>query len=633
MSILIENVTKRFEEFAVVNNVRLEVQTGEFFVLLGASGSGKSTLLNLIAGLIPIETGKIYLHGKDVTHLPPQKRQVGYVFQQYALFQHMTVADNIEFGPTLRKIPKAKRKQRCEELLEMVSLTGLGDRYPRQLSGGQQQRVALARALANDPELLLLDEPFGALDANIRVELRRSLRAIQRTLGITTILVTHDQDEAFDLADRIGVMHFGRLVEFGQPKDLYQQPQTELVASFLGSANLLVGNAVNGMVEIGGLKIPVPQKDDQPNRVRRVQVLFRPEDVALTANQNDLNCPCLASGEVEEVAFNGSAERLRLRTATIQGIRPIVPAVPFGTRSIYVEAHRSPDDAVRLPLAPGSKVWIGIRRTHVLPNAGLTCLVVSDGSLRSQAACGIGGQIARLAHARVTLLGCGADPALLQERMEDAKKQLGSGLAELNVRIDPSPPAKAVSQLTEHQPFDLVILGFNFSEHLEMAEQILQSGNHNLLLVPQPGAPISNALMYVSNDEMSKNSVFFPGRLLYHVGANVTLMAALSGEEMQNEFNRKRTEQLLENSSNSISLLGVQTQKKIRSGFAPEEIVRETGEGKYNLVIISSPSLSPSGEISLQGMIGQVLGELRECPVLLVQPHFEERLTPLANLR
>jgi len=233
MSIHLERLSKRYEGHAVVNDVSLEVADGELFVLLGPSGSGKSTVLRLIAGLVRVDGGRVVLHGKDVTRLPPQRRGVGLVFQNYALFRHMTVSENIEFGLRVRRIGSTERRRRRDELLDLVGLSGLGDRLPRQLSGGQQQRVALARALAHRPEVLLLDEPFGALDARIRAELRRTIRAIQAELKITTIFVTHDQEEAFELADRLGVMNVGRLLEVGPPEELYLRPQTEFVATFL----------------------------------------------------------------------------------------------------------------------------------------------------------------------------------------------------------------------------------------------------------------------------------------------------------------------------------------------------------------------------------------------------------------
>jgi sulfate/thiosulfate transport system ATP-binding protein len=205
MSIILTNLTKRYDANVVVNDVSLEVNDGELFVLLGGSGSGKSTILRLIAGLIEPENGRIELNGRDVTYLPPQERGTGFVFQNYSIFRHMTVAQNVEFGLQIRRISPDKRRERSAELLELVGLAGLGGRYADQLSGGQQQRVALARALAYEPAVLLLDEPFGALDVKIRAQLRKSLREIQRKLQVTTILVTHDQEEAFELADRIGV--------------------------------------------------------------------------------------------------------------------------------------------------------------------------------------------------------------------------------------------------------------------------------------------------------------------------------------------------------------------------------------------------------------------------------------------
>jgi sulfate/thiosulfate transport system ATP-binding protein len=286
MSIVLEKLQKRYDGHVVVNNVTLEVEDGEFFVLLGSSGSGKTTVLNLIAGLTPLESGRIILNGHDVSYLPTQQRRVGFVFQEYALFQYMNVAENVEFALSIRKIPALERQNRREELLEIVGLAGLGNRMPKQLSGGQQQRVALARALAHKPDVLLLDEPLGALDAKIRIELRRSLKNIQRQLGIATILVTHDQEEAFDLGDRIGVMSYGRLVEVGTPSELYRQPRTEFVATFLGSANLLVGRVNGKQICMGPVSFPYEVNPTIKKSGKRVQVLFRPEEVALAPALN-----------------------------------------------------------------------------------------------------------------------------------------------------------------------------------------------------------------------------------------------------------------------------------------------------------------------------------------------------------
>src|SRR5258706_6932951 len=221
MSIILDQLTKRYEGPPVVNQLSLEIANGELFALIGPSGSGKSTVLRMIAGLNTVDEGRIVLHGRDVTLATPQQRGVGFVFQHYALFQHMSVADNIEFALRVRKVSGKQRRTRRDELLGLVGLAGLGKRLPAQHSDGQQHRGALARALAHQPEVLLLDEPFGALDAKIRTDLRRTLRQIQRELRITSIFVTHDQEEAFELADRIGVMNFGRLLEVGPPEEFY----------------------------------------------------------------------------------------------------------------------------------------------------------------------------------------------------------------------------------------------------------------------------------------------------------------------------------------------------------------------------------------------------------------------------
>src|SRR6187402_693988 len=261
MSITLEQVTKRYQGQPVVNDVSLEVAEGEFFVLLGPSGSGKSTLLRAIAGLVDIDHGSIALHGNDVTHVGPRERGVGFVFQNYALFRHLTVAENIEFALRVRSMKKAARRARRAELLKLVALEGMDDRLPSQLSGGQQQRVAVARALAHKPSVVLLDEPFGALDAKIREELRTSLRRVQRELGITVILVTHDQEEAFALADRIGVMNLGRLLEVGRPDELYTRPATRFVATFLGAANLLLARQTAEGIRVGTTPLAARPQD------------------------------------------------------------------------------------------------------------------------------------------------------------------------------------------------------------------------------------------------------------------------------------------------------------------------------------------------------------------------------------
>jgi sulfate/thiosulfate transport system ATP-binding protein len=239
MAISIRRVTKRFGSFVALDNVSLAIPSGSLTALLGPSGSGKSTLLRVVAGLEQPDAGDVLISGEEATSLPPQKRGVGMVFQHYAAFKHLTVRKNVAFGLEIRKRPKAEVKKRVDELLRLVQIEGLADRYPSQLSGGQRQRMALARALAVEPKVLLLDEPFGALDARVRKELRTWLRRLHDEVHVTTVLVTHDQEEAMDVADRVVVMNHGQIEQSGQPRDLYEHPANEFVMSFVGPVNRL----------------------------------------------------------------------------------------------------------------------------------------------------------------------------------------------------------------------------------------------------------------------------------------------------------------------------------------------------------------------------------------------------------
>jgi sulfate/thiosulfate transport system ATP-binding protein len=239
VAIAVRQVSKRFGSFVALDNVSLAIASGSLTALLGPSGSGKSTLLRVIAGLEQPDEGDVSILGEDATGLPPQERGVGFVFQHYAAFKHMNVRENVAFGLRIRKRPKAEIRKRVDELLGLVQLDGLADRFPSQLSGGQRQRMALARALAVEPKVLLLDEPFGALDARVRKELRAWLRRLHDEVNVTTVLVTHDQEEAMDVADRVAVMNHGRIEQNGKPRDLYDHPANEFVMSFVGPVNRL----------------------------------------------------------------------------------------------------------------------------------------------------------------------------------------------------------------------------------------------------------------------------------------------------------------------------------------------------------------------------------------------------------
>ncbi len=260
MKIRLDHVVKTFDTFRAVRDVSLDIRSGELLALLGPSGSGKTTILRMVAGLEYSDGGQIFFGDQDATDIPVRDRGVGFVFQHYALFPHMTVAENIAFGMKVSKVKRdrAAIEARVTELLRLVRLEGLGDRFPAQISGGQRQRVALARALSVDPKVLLLDEPFGALDANVRHDLRRWLREIHHELGITTIFVTHDQEEALDLADRVVILKDGKIVQEGTPEQVCRDPQSAFVMKFLGDANVLPAEICSGVAYAGGASVAAP---------------------------------------------------------------------------------------------------------------------------------------------------------------------------------------------------------------------------------------------------------------------------------------------------------------------------------------------------------------------------------------
>jgi len=281
MSVVVSNLTKRFPaaNTPAVADVSFAAPPGSITALLGPSGSGKSTVLRIIAGLEEPDAGTVFLGDRDCTHVPAQQRQVGFVFQSYALFKHMTVVQNIAFGLSVRRLPRRAIDARVAELLALTQLEGLDDRYPAQLSGGQRQRVALARALAIKPSILLLDEPFGALDAQVRLEMRQWLRRLHDETHVTTLLVTHDQEEALELSEHVVVMHGGRVEQSGSPQEIYDDPATPFVAQFVGSANVLSGHVEDGRASLAP-DLSVAVSSTAPNGAP-VQAFVRPHDVTL----------------------------------------------------------------------------------------------------------------------------------------------------------------------------------------------------------------------------------------------------------------------------------------------------------------------------------------------------------------
>jgi putative spermidine/putrescine transport system ATP-binding protein len=309
----IENLRKAFGPQSVVQNFELSVERGEFVSFLGPSGCGKTTTLRMVAGFEVPSGGTIRINDQDVTRLRPNQRHVGMVFQSYALFPNMTVAENVGFGLKVAKRPAEEIHPRVDEMLKLIKLPTLGGRYPYQLSGGQQQRVALARALAIKPQILLLDEPLSALDAKIRVALREEIRGVQRELGITTIYVTHDQEEALSMSDRIVVMNEGRIEQVGTPFEIYNYPRTRFVASFVGTLNILPGrvtDATKGIIAVDGQEVVASRGIANARAGEIRSVALRPEAVSLDDMSGERN---RMQGTIEEVSFLGSVVRIRVR--------------------------------------------------------------------------------------------------------------------------------------------------------------------------------------------------------------------------------------------------------------------------------------------------------------------------------
>jgi sulfate/thiosulfate transport system ATP-binding protein len=337
MSIEVRNVTKRFGSFVALDDVSLEIASGELVALLSPSGSGKTTLLRVIAGLAFPDSGRVLFHGDDATDTRARDRNVGFVFQHYALFRHMTIFENVAFGlrvrPRDRRLPEREIEKRVLELLKLVQLDWLGDRYPHQLSGGQRQRIALARALAVEPKVLLLDEPFGALDAKVRKDLRRWLRRLHDEVRATTVFVTHDQEEAMEVADRIVVMSHGRIEQVGTPDEVYQHPATPFVYEFLGDVNRFHGRSEG----------KAPGENSQPPQ----HAYARPHDIEI---YRDATVEGSLPATVEHIAPRGATVRVELSASAASGT---------------VEVELTREQSRDLELAPGETVYIRPRALRV----------------------------------------------------------------------------------------------------------------------------------------------------------------------------------------------------------------------------------------------------------------------------
>jgi spermidine/putrescine transport system ATP-binding protein len=347
--ISVENVSKRFGEFHATREMSFAIGKGEFFAMLGPSGCGKTTMLRMIAGFEDPTSGVIRLDGQDMAGVPPYRRPVNTVFQNYALFPHLSVFDNVAFGPRMRGDDKAEVEKRVREMIEIVRLGDLAQRKPAQLSGGQRQRVALARALVNGPKALLLDEPLSALDLELRRQMQIELKRIQRDVGITFVFVTHDQEEALTMSDRIAVMRAGKLEQVGTPEGIYEEPETAFVARFIGHANLLavrVASTTNGEATIelpGGRRCGVATRGRSFGTGARALLMVRPERLEVSESEPAAGVPCMPVACID-VLFQGAVERCALRTpsgdeivAHIESDKPVAAAKPGAALWLYWE--------------------------------------------------------------------------------------------------------------------------------------------------------------------------------------------------------------------------------------------------------------------------------------------------------
>lgn len=583
MSIALDQVTKRYQGLPVVNDVSVDIGDGEFFVLLGPSGSGKSTLLRAIAGLTGVDHGRISLHGRDVTHIGARDRGVGLVFQNYALFRHMSVADNIEFGLRVRRVKAAERRKRRQEMLKLVALEGMDERLPTQLSGGQQQRVAVARALAHKPQVLLLDEPFGALDAKIREELRRTIRQVQRELGITTVLVTHDQEEAFALADRIGVMNLGRLLEIGRPDELYARPATRFVATFLGAANLLLALQTRSGIQFSSNAAHdnyMPERRQGGGREHEVVAVVRPEEIELASGRDMLGSRYLAQGIVEEMVFTGALERLRVRV-NHRSEEAQLATHSSGSGS-FVEVTRTQHEQRAMPVKPGQAVVIGVRRVHVLPTP-----------LSSFTACGPNGPeaerlsrqplLVELASRMKTRVATRIEANLCgQQRLDDPADGDGTGASAF--------AGAAVIAAHPKTPQDI--------------ECLLQRGAGEVLVLPPQAASPQRVLIHWIDETARPGTLAVSASLLRHVHAEAIYVDVMP-EETPSGQRPGGMRALLDARSEAQAVHGLDMRTELRFGDAAQELANRLAESGDALLILGVSSVA-----DLQRFTGLLSGEI-----------------------
>jgi len=587
MSINFEQITKRYNSAPVVNDVSLQIEAGEFFVLLGPSGSGKSTLLRIAGGLTDVDHGRISFHGRDVTHVQARDRGVGLVFQHYALFRHMTVGENVEFALRVRGVRRRERARRRDELLQLVALEGYAGRLPGQLSGGQQQRVAVARALAHEPQVLLLDEPFGALDAKIRVELRDTIRQVQRRLGMTTILVTHDQEEAFALADRIGIMHNGRLLETGRAETLYRRPASRFVATFLGAANLFLGERSQEGLRLGNRFLATADSLKAAGTGNEVVTIVRPEDIEIAEDDERLRSAQLSDGYVVSVDFGGVFERLRIQLGPDSGIvsavgRESAPGAPqdrAAAPALLVDVTRTTSEQSQLPLAPGKRVMLGVRRFHVLPTPISSFRILSADAASAAAL--------RRAPLLRQLVQSTQAPVLDSQDTPD-RDAARTGLAVI---------AGGVRSIAE-------------------IVAALKQGRRRLLCIPTDSAPPRRMLIYCQGEAARSATLGLVASLMRHLHVEATFVSVQSPSaprsEVTNSFRR-----LLDARAELQETHGLDIRTDVQIGDLNSWVALLATSGEPSLVVLGLDGSPEEVEQQLLADFLPLLNEHAHIPVLL----------------
>jgi ABC-type Fe3+/spermidine/putrescine transport system ATPase subunit len=502
-----------------------------------------------------------------MTHVPAKSRGVGLVFQNYALFRHMTVGENVEFALRVRGVKRQERQRRRQELLGLVDLDGFGDRMPGELSGGQQQRIAVARALAHEPAVLLMDEPFGALDAKIRVEPRETIRQVQRRLGMTTILVTHDQEEAFALADRIGVMHNGRLLEVGRAERLYRFPATRFVATFLGAANLVLGQLSEEGLRLGAARISAAESLRSEEGSQEVVTVIRPEDIEVAESEHQLRSAPFASGTVQAIGFGGGLERLRVQLMPETGLESAVHPDMIGAASapLVIEVVRPISEQAVLPIAIGRAVTLGIRRFHLLPTP--------------------------ISSYRITC----ADGAAARIMAQPLFRQL---LNSMRARV--LVPGEAPPDETPETPFQSGVTVLSVSpDLLDELHTALGRGTRRLLCLPTNAGLPQRVLIYCDSEASRRATLGMVASILRHLPAEATFVsvqsAAAERAEVANSFRR-----VLDARAELLEFHGLDIRTDVQIGELNEWVARIAAAPEGALIVLG-----------LSGTTAMIEGQLR----------------------